>query len=236
MRRHLAFIVLALLPLVATSAQARRPHSIKLGKTMHVKLFLGPTNREVSDMTVRPLLVDGEIREFTVGDPHEVTDETFVIQRAYRLNDALPEDPKDVAKWKWKWQKGTYLLVNRGTGRVSRLNMPLFDPFYSSAAWYQDYVAYCGLSPDADMLYAVVYKAGDKNALLDRELRRAKGGEQPDSECAAPHWQRDPVRVTFLPAGLQPATFEVKGRVVDAFMPEPQPQGSPNAQAQDQPH
>jgi hypothetical protein len=235
MRRYLGFFLAALLLLGATAAQARRPHSIKLGKAMHVKLFLGPTNQNMTDMVVRPLLVDGDIREFTVGDPHDVTDETFVIQQAYRLNDALPDDPKEVAKWKWKWQKGTFLLVDRGSGRVTRLNLPLFDPFYSSAAWYQDYVAYCGVSSDADMIYAVVYKIGDKRALLDRELRRAKGGPQPDSECAAPRWERDPARVTFLPAGMQATTFAVTGRVVDPYMPEPPVQQSPNPPGSDSP-
>lgn len=202
-----------------TAALARRPHSIKLGKSMKVKLFLGPTNDKVQDAVVRPLMVDGDIREFTIGEAHDVTDDTFVIQRAFRMNDALPGDLKDVAKYKWKWEKDNWLLVNRDSGRVSRLNLPLFDPFYSEVAWYQDYAAYCGLSSDADMLYAVIFRVGGKNAVLDRELRRAKGGALPDSECAPPEWARQPMRVTFTPTGMQKMTFEVKGQYADPYAP-----------------
>ena len=46
--------------------------------------------------------------------------------------------------------------VDRLTGRVSQLNLPEFDPFYSTASWYRDYIAYCGVSEDGKKLYAVV--------------------------------------------------------------------------------
>lgn len=236
--RRIFVLVTALVLFCATAAQARRPHSIKLGKSLPVKLFLGPTDNNVVDMVVRPLLVDGEIRDFTVGEMQDITEDTFVIQRAYRLNDRLPEDPKSQAKW--KWQKGGWLLVDRDSGRVKQLDLPDFDPFYSTAVWYQDYVAYCGLSSDAEMVYAVVYKVGDKKALLDRELHRAKGGSNPEAECSAPDWDRKPTRVTFSPTGMPKMTFQVNGRVVDPYAPEqpaeaqsaepkaPQPQ--PNAE------
>ncbi len=215
--RRIVIIVTAVVVFWATAAQARRPHSIKLGKSLPVKLFVGPTDDKVLDMVVRPLLVDGDIRDYTVGEPQDITEDTFVIQRAFRLNDRLPDDPKSQAKW--KWQKGAWLLVDRDSGRVTALKLPDFDPFYSAAAWYQDYVAYCGVSPEGDMVYAVIYKVSDKKALLDRELRRAKGGSDPHAECAAPDWDRNPARVTFSPTGMQKMTFQVNGRVVDPYAP-----------------
>ncbi len=225
--RRIVIIVTALVMFCATAAQARRPHSIKLGKSLPVKLFLGPTDENVVDMVVRPLLVDGEIRDFTVGEMQDITEDTFVIQRAYRLNDRLPEDPESQAKW--KWQKGPWLLVDRDSGRVKQLDLPDFDPFYSTVSWYQDYAAYCGLSSDGEMVSAVVFKVGDKRPLLDRELHRAKGGNNPDAECAAPDWDRKPARVTFLPTGMQKMTFQVNGRVVDPYAPE-QPAEAQSAQ------
>jgi hypothetical protein len=38
--------------------------------------------------------------------------------------------------------------------------------------------------------------------------------------CAAPVWERDPVRVTFAYAPDQKLTFSVKSRAVDAITPE----------------
>ena len=46
-------------------------------------------------------------------------------------------------------------------------------------------------------------------------LGAAKGKDLPESECAAPEWQRQPMRVAFTPAGAQPVTFAVHGRSAD---------------------
>lgn len=43
-------------------------------------------------LRVRPLLVDGRIREFTLGPAHDVTDRLFVVRRAFRVNDTLPQE------------------------------------------------------------------------------------------------------------------------------------------------
>jgi hypothetical protein len=37
-----------------------------------------------------------------------------------------------------------WLLVDRTTGRVSAINLPEYDAFYSAASWYRDYSAYTG--------------------------------------------------------------------------------------------
>jgi hypothetical protein len=60
--------------------------------------------------------VDGVLKEWTTGDAHEVTDRSFVVRRAIRLNDALPGDqagpdgrpsekPAPAAS-RWVWQRG----------------------------------------------------------------------------------------------------------------------------------
>ena len=43
-------------------------------------------------LKVRPLIVDGRQKEWTTGDAHDVTDRSFTIRRALRLNDQLPTD------------------------------------------------------------------------------------------------------------------------------------------------
>lgn len=45
-------------------------------------------------------------------------------------------------------------------------------------------------------------------------------GEMPDSECAAPAWERAPSRVTFEPKGEPKFTFTVPTRAVDLGMEE----------------
>jgi hypothetical protein len=37
----------------------------------------------------------------------------------------------------------------------------------------------------------------------------------PDAQCLAPDWQRQPVRVTFAPAGAPKLTFNIRGHAAD---------------------
>src|SRR4051812_40362451 len=198
--------------LVAFSAHAMaKTHAITFGKVTSVQWFVTP--EKSMPMTVRPLYVDGKLREFTTGEVHEVTDGAFVVRRAYRINDYLPEDQKKVPNW--KWQRGDWLLVNRRTGNVSAINLAEFDPFYSVVSWYRDYAAYCGIADEGEKVSAIVMQLGSKKAVLRKPAGPAKAGDTPDSECPAPKWQRDPTRVTFEPAGGQALTFEVRGRSAD---------------------
>jgi len=96
-------------------------------------------------------------------------------------------------------QRGGWLLVDRVTGRVSQLNLPEFDPFYSTAAWYRDYVAYCGVSEDGKKLYAMVAQVGRRKPVLKKDVGQPAGADDPDSECPPPAWERSPARVTFQP-------------------------------------
>ena len=75
------------------------------------------------DITVRALYVDAKLKEFTTGKPHDVTDREFVVRRAFRINDALPEIR--TRRPKWLWQRGGWLLVDRVSGKVTQLKLPI---------------------------------------------------------------------------------------------------------------
>ncbi len=201
-------LVLVWLALAAGAmAAASKGHVIHFGAPTQVQWFVGAEEEAALKLKVRPLYVDSKLKEFTTGPPRAITDRAFVVRKVYRVNDRLPSDPKQTPKW--KWQRAGWLLVDRPTGRVTELHLPDFDPFYSTASWYRDYVAYCGLSGDAEKVYAVVAQIGVKKPLVHKELGRAHGGDMPDSECDAPTWQRPPVRVTFAPKEGEPVTFAI---------------------------
>jgi len=211
-RRWLLPLGLALA--ASTMAAASRGHIINFGAATQVQWFVGSAEESSLRLKVRPLYVDGKLKEFTTGPTRDITDRSFVVRKVYRVNDRLPSEPRQTPKW--KWQRAGWLLVDRPTGRVSELHLPDFDPFYSTASWYRDYVAYCGLSDDATKVYAVVAQIGVKKPLVRKELGRAHGGELPDSECDAPTWQRTPVRVTFAPKDGQPVTFAIHRQAGEA--------------------
>lgn len=212
MRRTAVAFALAFIFSLAAFA-ASKPHVITFGKVMPVKLFLGPSEDRTVPMQVRGLYVDSNLKEFTTGEPHDITDRLFVVRRAFRVNDSLPNDQKKLPKW--MWQRGGWLLVDRNTGRVSQINLPDFDPFYSEVAWYRDYAAYCGVSDDAEKLYANVIALGRKKPLLRKQLGAATNGDSPDSECAQPQWDRQPPRVTFLPKNAPKFTFTLPDRSIE---------------------
>jgi len=198
---------------MALASATSKPHVVALGKVTTVKLFIGPAEDKTMDISVRPLYVDSKLKDFTTGQAHEVTDREFVVQRAYRINDALPDDPKKSPKW--LWQVGGWLLVDRVSGRISLVKLPDFDPFYSEVSWYRDYAAYCGVTSNGEHVDAVVAEIGGKKPLFRKELGKVSPGSSSDSNCAPPHWDRQPSRVTFLPAGGDKFTVKVSGRFAD---------------------
>lgn len=191
--------LLAFFLLAEVSLSVAKPHAIRFGKWTSVKCFAGA---EACELKVRALLVDGSIKDFVVGDPHEVTDRMFVVQRVFRLNDSLPEDQEKSPRW----QLGGWVLVHRGTGRVSEVSLSRFDPNLSVVSWYRDYAAYCALSDDGKRAYALVAQLGRRKPVLRKEL--GDKGEQA-ALCSAPVWQREPTRVTFEAAGAGKITFAV---------------------------
>ena len=206
-----AFIAVLLL-VTTVAVAAPKAHVVTFGKWTTVK-WPDAGGQKATDLKIRPLVIDGRVKEYTAGSVHEVTDRTFAVQRAFRLNDTLPGE----SGGRWVWQRGGWLLVDRASGRASQLSLPEFDPFYSSASWYRDYVAYCGISDDGKKLFAVVAQVGRRKPVLKKLLGEPAGEDEPDSECAPPKWERNPTRVTFEPDDTQKIVFSVRGRVVDVM-------------------
>ena len=217
-RRFLLFALLLTYPAFGTT----KVHVITFGKWMTVQ-WLSGLGEDEKPMTIkiRPLVVDGLVKEYMLGTPHDVTDRLFVVRRVFRVNDSLPED----ASPHWQWQRGGWLLVDRVTGHISALNLPEFDNLYSAISWYRDYAAYCGVAEDGKKLYAVVAEIGHRKPVLKKLLDGSSfGGElkdaTPDSACATPDWQRAPARVTFEAAGSPKQTFAIRGHTVDLINEE----------------
>jgi hypothetical protein len=182
-------------------AAAPKTHVIAFGKWTSAKW--PDANREkMLDLKVRPLLVDGRVKEYATGNAHEVTERLFVARRVFRINDALPGE----SAARWQWQRGGWLLVDRLTGHISQLSLPEFDPFYSNASWYRDYIAYCGVSEDGKKLFAMVAQIGRRKPILKKDAGEAAAGAEPDSECAAPAWERTPTDTnSSSPCAIEPS-------------------------------
>jgi len=215
MRYVLGLIVILLLA-AGMAIAAPKVHVIVFGKWTTIKWFTGSDESHSIDLKVRALYVDGQLKEFLLGSPHEITDRLFVARRVFRVNDILPQEAAAAAP-RWRWERGGWLLVDRVTGHVSAVNLPEFDPLYSAASWYRDYVAYCGVSDDGKKVYAVVVQLGRRRPILKKPLGEAGGLDVPDSECSVPAWQRQPVRVTFTAKEDQKTTYAVRGHVVDTL-------------------
>jgi hypothetical protein len=208
----------------AAHAAVAKSHVITFGKTMPVKWFSANDKTQPRTLKVRPLLVDGRIREYTLGSSHEVTERLFVVQRAFRLNDSLPQD---TGTPRWQWQRGGWLLVDRSTGHISAINLAEFDSTYSAASWYRDYVAYCGVSDDGKKISAVVAQLSRRKPVLKKALAGSIADDAPpDSACPTPTWQRGPVRVSFEPASDTKQTFAIRGRAVDLVSDAEEEEGS----------
>jgi len=206
--------VLCLLFALSFSAAAvPKPHVITFGKWTPVKWYVGSSGDKVVDFKVRALFIDTRLKEYTTGLPHDVTERLFVVRRVFRVNDSLPQEPGTAQRW--EWQRGGWLMVDRSSGRVTQIPLPEFDSYYSTGSWYRDYIAYCGVSDDGKKLFAVVAQLGRRKPILKKPLGEPDADEMPDSECPAPAWQRQPVRVTFQPDDEQKLTYSVRGHAVD---------------------
>lgn len=209
---HVSSLIVWLVASVPSLA-APKPHVVTFGKWAPAKWYVGAPNAKPLDLKIRALYVDTRLKEYTAGLPHEVTDWLFVVRRVFRLNDNLPEEAGTSPRW--QWERGGWLLVDRMTGRVTQVTLPEFDPFYSTASWYRDYIAYCGVSDDGKKLFAMVAQLGRRKPVLKKPLGEPGGDDAPDSECPAPAWQRQPTRVTFEPDENQKLTFSIRGHAVD---------------------
>lgn len=192
----------------------KKPHVVVLGMVKQVPYSkagdpagAGP---DETKLATRALLVDGRVSEWTTGEAHDVTDRSFVVRRALRINDALPSDVKQPAGH-WVWQRGPWLLVDRLTGRVSALKLPDYDPGASQVAWFRDYAAYCGVTATAKSLYAVVAQISQRKPVLAKKLAAYDVENHPWPVCGLPEWQREPLRVTFHQADRDAVSYDVVG-------------------------
>lgn len=175
--------------MVATSLAAPRQHTVAFGRWRAVKVANADGHYESA--RVRALFIDGRLREYTSGAVHLVTNRILVIRGARRINDSLPDEAGQSPRW--VWQLDSWLSVDRLTGHIAELRLPVFDPESSRVNWYRDYAAYCGSSDDGSRKYMVVFQLGNRKPILKKEFSGAI--------CPAPRWQRDPSRVTFDTAG-----------------------------------
>jgi hypothetical protein len=198
------------LPLLAAP---RKVHTAALGapKKVAYSKFGDPAGAALGEdsLKVRPLVVDGSVKEWTTGDAHDVTDRSFVIRRALRINDELPGEKLVPSASHWVWQRGPWLLVDRTTGHITAIKLPDYDPAVSQVTWFRDYAAYCGLTPSGKSLYAVVAQLSARKPVLSKKLDSLKEDAGAHASCAPPEWQREPLRVTFHPAGKDALSFEL---------------------------
>ncbi len=211
----ISFLVLAAIFVVSPAAQAasRKTHSAVLGaiRTVPYSKAGDPAAAAAGEdaLKIRALFVDGLLKEWTTGDAHDVTDRSFVVRRVIRLNDALPTDKPQSAKEHWVWQRGPWLLVDRVTGHVTALRLPDYDPGASQVSWFRDYAAYCGITPSGKSLYAVVAQIAARKPVLAKKLAAFDPTNHPDPVCSPPDWQREPLRITFHPAGTDAVSYDV---------------------------
>jgi hypothetical protein len=242
---RIAFLAMAaaLAAAPVASAAPRKAHTVVLGAVRRVPYSkagdpAGALAGE-NELKIRALLVDGTLKEWTTGDAHDVTDRSFVVRRAIRLNDALPNDsssPSDKpnpgdnagaggkpapneksgakpapapAGSRWVWQRGPWLLVDRTTGRVAALKLPDYAPGVSQVSWFRDYAAYCGATARGKSLYAVVAQVAASKPVLAKRLAAFDPENHPEPVCGAAEWQREPLRITFHAAGKDAVSFDV---------------------------
>ncbi len=217
MSKTAAFSALALFAALNLAPFARpaqhKKHIVVLGATKSVPYSKAgdPAAAAAGEnaLKIRALFVDDVLKEWTTGDAHDVTDRSFVVRRVIRLNDALPTDKPAAQKEHWVWQRGPWLLVDRVTGRETALRLPDYDPGASQVSWFRDYAAYCGVTPTRKSLYAVVAQIAARKPVLAKKLSAFDPENHPDPVCAAPDWQREPLRVTFHPTGTDAVSYDI---------------------------
>ena len=219
--RLFCVLVTALFLLMLCAAGSSRPafaaapkvHTVTLGafrRVPYTQPDATPDTKadETSSLKIRPLFVDDRQKEWVTGEIHEVTDRTFAVRRALRLNDSLPSDTTP----HWIWQPGPWLTVDRVTGHITALHLPDFDAAVSDVVWFRDYAAYCGIAPTAKGgLFAVVAQLGARRPTVLKQI-----GPWPQTNhfipvCQPARWQRLPIRVTLKPTGGEATTFDVVG-------------------------
>ena len=214
----LLFFGILAVPGQSASSPARRAkppklHAVALGPARRVPytppdVDAADKSEDSTTLKVRPLLVDGFQREWTMGEIHEVTDRSFAVRRVMRLNDSLSADREP----RWAWEPGPWLLVDRVTGHIAALHLVDFDAAVSNVVWYRDYAAYCGIGPTAKGgLFAVVAQLGARRAVVQKQIAPWPQENHFIPVCQPAEWQRLPMRVTLKPTGGEATTYAVVG-------------------------
>ncbi|MGC1872858.1 MAG: hypothetical protein WA700_18000 [Acidobacteriaceae bacterium] len=201
-----ATVLLLCLPVAA------KVHSVALGGWRKVPYpppttASTPSPDDATHLRVRPLVIDGQVKDWTTGEIHEITDRTFVARRAVKLNDALPDE----AGAHWIWVLGPWLLVDRSSAHISVLHLPDFDPAVSEIVWFRDYAAYCGVNSTGKHLYAVVTQLGVRRPLVAKALSQWTVDDHPTPACAPATWQRQPLQVVFHPTNSAAVSYKIFG-------------------------
>jgi hypothetical protein len=226
-----ASILCAMIALTSTiHATPRKVHVVGLGAAKRVPYSkIGdPAGAMAGEdgLKIRPLVVDGQVKEWTTGDAHDVTDRSFVVRRVLRLNDELPGEKSVTGAKHWVWQRGPWLMVDRVTGRVTALKLPDYDPGVSQVSWFRDYGAYCGVTASGKSLYAVVAQIAARKPVLAKKLAAFDAEDRSELVCGTPEWQREPLRATFRPAGRDVVSFDIiagSAVLVEESSDEPEP-------------
>ena len=84
------------------NASPRKVHVVGLGAVKRVPYSKtgdpsGAGAGEVS-LKIRPLVVDGLVKEWTSGEAHDITERSFVVRRVLRINDELPGEKTGSAR------------------------------------------------------------------------------------------------------------------------------------------
>lgn len=191
---------------------AAKVHSVALGRWRKVSCTPPSASSTVTpvepvSLSVRPLVVDGQVKDWTTGEIHEITDRTFVARRAVKLNDSLPSETGA----HWIWVLGPWLLVDRSSAHISVLHLPDFDPAVSEVVWFRDYAAYCGVNATGKHLYAVVSQLGVRRPLVAKALTQWTVDDHPTPACASATWQRQPLQVVFHPTNGTAVSYHIFG-------------------------
>lgn len=205
-----AFSVVFSLPLNATP---RKVHVVGLGAVRRVPYSqMGdPAGAAPNEhiLKIRPLVVDGTVKEWTTGEAHDVTDRSFVVRRVLRINDELPGEKASGSTAAWVWQRGPWLMVDRATGHVAALKLPDYDPGVSQVIWFRDYGAYCGVTSTGKSVYAVVAQVAARKPILAKKLTATDQNNRALAACSPSEWQREPLRAIFHPAGMDAVSFDI---------------------------
>ena len=106
--------------------------------------------------------------------------------------------------------------MDRSSGRITQLKLPDFDSVLFGGklvSRLRSLLRRQQAMPSGWWPWS--RRSVSRNRSIARNLGKASGGDLPDSDCAAPHWDRQPARVTFLPKAGEKFTVNVSGHVAD---------------------